>query len=420
MVATAPDVLLQQVHDAIDALLAAPVDALDPTEQHRRVIALHAEQARLSVAFAQHLDRWQAGTTWASDGSRTPAHRLANATHSSLASARTDIARARRLRHTPAVRDEVIAGRMSLDDLHLFGRACTPARAQLYTRDESMLVDQARTLRHTDVKALIRYWQHAADDHLTNHTTHDPLPDSTLHLSATLDDTYQLTGTLGPIDGHIIDNELRRLERQLQLTDRTEGRHRTPAQRRAAALVEMATRSATTPADGQRPAPLFSVVIGNQAFEHLCEIGYRTVLRPEHLTNHLDQAAYETLLFDGPTTIVSVSRQRTFTGTLRRAIQIRDRHCQHPSGCDEPAERCDVDHIRPTSRGGRTSQADGRIQCWTHNRNPHFHDHDATPAPERTLDRLDELRIKIRWRTDYEDRLIAKRIATLTTTPHRT
>jgi hypothetical protein len=110
----------------------------------------------------------------------------------------------------------------------------------------------------------------------------------------------------------------------------------------------MATRSATTPADGQRPAPLFSVVIGNQAFEHLCEIGYRTVLRPEHLTNHLDQAAYETLLFDGPTTIVSVSRQRTFTGTLRRAIQIRDRHCQHPSGCDEPAERCDVDHIRPT------------------------------------------------------------------------
>jgi hypothetical protein len=408
------DTQVQSLHDAIDALLDAPVDALDPAELDRRVMALHAEHARLTVALAQHVDRWQAGSTWASDGSRSAAHRLASATHSSLASARTEIARARRLRHTPAVRSEVIAGHMSLDDLHLFGRACTPARAQLYTRDEQLLVQQARTLRHADVKALLRYWQHAADDQLAHDgMAHDPLPDSALHLSSTLDDTYVLNATLGPIDGHIVDDELRRLEREIYLADRADGRERTASQRRAAALVEMAIRSATAPADGKRPAPLFSVVVGERSFEQLCEIGYRTVLRPEHLTGYLHQAAYETLLFDGPTTVVSVSRQRGFTGTLRRAIQVRDRHCQHPSGCDEPAARCDVDHIQPVSRGGRTSQAGGRMQCSTHNRNQHFHDHDAVARPERSVDRLDELRVKIRWRTQYEDRLISTRIAAL-------
>jgi HNH endonuclease len=66
--------------------------------------------------------------------------------------------------------------------------------------------------------------------------------------------------------------------------------------------------------------------------------------------------------------VISVSHKRTFTGALRRAIEVRDRHCQHPSGCDEPADRCDVDHIQPHSHGGETSQHNGRLSCWPHNR----------------------------------------------------
>ena len=92
---------------------------------------------------------------------------------------------------------------------------------------------------------------------------------------------------------------------------------------------------------------------------------------------------YEVVLFDGPSTVVSVSNKRLFTGALRRAIEVRDRHCQHPSGCDEPADRCDVDHIVPASRGGPTSQGNGRLECKVHNRNPVKHDHGALPRPDR-------------------------------------
>lgn len=52
-------------------------------------------------------------------------------------------------------------------------------------------------------------------------------------------------------------------------------------------------------------------------------------------------------------------RPRRFTGALRRAVEVRDRHCQHPSGCDVPVTDCDVDHRQPSSQGGITSQDNG-------------------------------------------------------------
>ena len=68
------------------------------------------------------------------------------------------------------------------------------------------------------------------------------------------------------------------------------------------------------------------------------------------------------MLFDGPFTVIAASPQRCFTGRLRRAIEVRDRHCQHPSGCDVPAQDCDVDHIVPAVEGGKTTQFNGQDQ----------------------------------------------------------
>jgi hypothetical protein len=84
----------------------------------------------------------------------------------------------------------------------------------------------------------------------------------------------------------------------------------------------------------------------------------------------------EVVLFDGPATVLSVSRRRSFTGALRRAIEVRDRHCQHPAGCDVPVDRCDVDHVVPWIAGGRTDQFNGRLECRAHNRHADLHDAD--------------------------------------------
>ena len=122
---------------------------------------------------------------------------------------------------------------------------------------------------------------------------------------------------------------------------------------------------------------------------------------PSDLVPYLGDADVETILFDGPTTVLSVSHRRTFAGALRRAIQDRDRHCQHPSGCDVPAEKCDVDRIVPWPAGGVSSQFNGRLECPTHNRHADRHDHEASHCPDATSS-LDILHARIRWRQRHD------------------
>jgi hypothetical protein len=204
-------------------------------------------------------------------------------------------------------------------------------------------------------------------------------------------------GMLDPVGGAIVTGELDRIVDQLRERDALSGVDRTPPQLRAAALVEMARRSAAMPDTARFSRPLFTVMLGDRSFDDLCELANGTVITPKHLAPWLTDATYEVILFDGPSTVVSVSNKRLFTGALRRAIEARDRHCQHPSGCDEPAVRCDVDHIVPASRGGPTSQGNGRLECKVHNRNPAKHDHDARPRLDRPVTRLDEIRARLRW-----------------------
>src|SRR5215207_8950791 len=99
----------------------------------------------------------------------------------------------------------------------------------------------------------------------------------------------------------------------------------------------MASRSSTVAAGSKASRPLFTVLVGDETLSRLCELADGTVIAPGLLVPHLAAADLETVLFADSDTIISRSRRRTFTGSLRRAIQVRDRHCRHRSGCDVPA-----------------------------------------------------------------------------------
>ena len=190
------------------------------------------------------------------------------------------------------------------------------------------------------------------------------------HLSAsvTFNGTVAIDGVLDPLGGEVLKSELVRLCEQLRLQDLRDGVVRTTTQRRADALVEMAMRSATAPADGLRPRPLLSVTIGIDPFDHLCQTAAGTVIAPGLLIPYLSDADIERIVYDPPARRFEASRKRSFTGAMRRIIEIRDGHCQHPSGCDEPAARCDADHIVPHSHGGITCLCQGELECLYHNR----------------------------------------------------
>jgi hypothetical protein len=393
--------VVEGLRAAVDDVLALAGPDLSDGELHRLVVELRAAQNRLAIGAATVLSAWESRAVWCSDGSRSAAHRLARETHCSVRTAKIDVQRARKLESMPATREAVLEGRMSLDHVDLLGRANQPWRDAVFADHEHRLVEQCAELSFHDAGKLVAYWIHRADAEAAEEHAEREYEAAHLHASATLGGAVAIDGVLDPLGGAVVQGELARLERELYLADKADGTVRTAAQRRAAALVEMAKRSAAMPAGATRPRVVLSVLLGDDSFRTLCELSGGVVTTPGQVARWLDSAVLETVLFDGPSTVISVSRKRNFSGAVRRAIEVRDRRCQHPSGCDEPADRCDADHIVPFAERPETSQFNGRLECPPHNRNRDRHDHGAVPFQPRPVDRLDELRVRLRWRNRH-------------------
>jgi hypothetical protein len=397
--------------------------ALADGELDELVAELERERQRLTGVARGVLAEWDERRVWEWNGSRSAGHRLARVDRSSVDHAKAEIARARATRRCPLTAAAVVGGVLSVDQFQVITAANIPPRAALFAEAEAMLVRECSRLDLRGTRIFIHRWTETVDElldtersrdrerHLADGTDPEPCPaplphaDARLFASRSFEGRLVLDGDLDPIGAEIITNELRRLEQQLRRADKRAGITRSPAQRRAAALIEMATRSATAPTDGRRPRPLFTVTVGHDTMARLCNLASGVLLSSGDLVPYLDTAMLETVLFADHTTMLSVSRQRTFRGALRRAIQVRDQHCQHPSGCDIPADECDVDHIVPYADGGLTSQFDGDIGCNAHNRVAVLrHTGNHTPRPHRTIDRLDEARARLRWRIQHEER----------------
>jgi hypothetical protein len=247
-------------------------------------------------------------------------------------------------------------------------------------RDEEVLVGQAKDLDFEDFHRVLEYWKQLADPDGSEETQEEKKASRNVFLGSSYNGMFLGQMTLDPIGGAIVAGELNRLEHDLFEADCAEAKERlgrtgridelarTSAQRRADALVEMATRSKTAPAEGIRPAPLFSVLVGFETLKgRICELENGTVLHPSALEPWMDSAYFERALFSLSGRIDVSVRSRFFTGGTRRAIELRDRICTHPH-CYEPAESCQVDHITTYAEGGLTTQDNGRLLCGFHNR----------------------------------------------------
>ena len=395
---------IDELAAAIDSLLAVDPNELTDSELHELVTTVQRQRHRIAAAAAEAISTWDQRMVWADNGAGSAAVRLANETSTSSSSAGVEVKRARRLRIMPHVADALAAGDLSPEHVDLLAKANQPWRNASFADHEETLVEQCKILRFPDARKVVNYWCARADADASEDRAERQRNAAHLNVSSTLDGTVVVNGVLDPIGGSIVGDEINRIERELYLADKRGGVIRTAAQRRAAALVEMATRSATAPADGRRPKPLFTALVGDGTMSQLCELANGTVITPGSVFQYTGDADLETVLFDGPTTVISVSHRRTFTSKLRRAIEVRDRHCQHKSGCDVPADQCDIDHIDPHANGGPTSQFNGKAECHPHNRNPERHDHGGVPRPTRPIDRLDEIRCRLRWQMLREDR----------------
>lgn len=377
---------VKSVGEALDGLLAIDADLLGNAELGEAVVEVHRLQARLTAAATRLTAAFDGRQAWADDGCRSGATWLAHRCHVPPKQAQSTLRLGRRLRSMPETDTALAAGDIGIAQAQRLADLNGPRTAAAFAESETQLVDFARTLDWVDFSRACAYWRQLADP---DGAESDAARDESLrrlHLSPGMNGTGILDAVLTPLGHATVGEALRRIERELFDADWAEARARlgdaatpadlgrTPAQRRADALVEMANRAMTAPKGGKRPRPLVSIYCGYETLAgRICELADGTVVAPGTVAGLLDEALIERVVFDGPSRVIDVGKARLFTGALRRAIELRDRQCTAP-GCHAPARECDVDHVVPSARGGRTDQGNGRLYCTPDHRLRHERD----------------------------------------------
>ncbi len=390
--ASAVDDVLDRAAAALAELRAVDLDGVGDDVLCDAVLALQRLRGGFEVAEARVLSRWDAQGCWRASGAKTGAAWLAWRQHLPITVARQPLRHARALRTLPAVEDAWGSGEIDRTHVTTLLGARTVRTAEVFDRDHKVLLDIARQDWFGHFKRACDRFELVVDPDGAEQNAADDRAAREVHLSQSFGGMYFGRITLDPISGEIVTTTLREIEQELFESDWADTKERlghdpmvtdlarTPAQRRADALVEMATRARTAPIDGRRPAPLFSVVVGYETLAGpVLELFNRTALTPGTAAPWLTVADVERIVFDGPSRVIDVGvRRRFFAGALRRAIEVRDRTCYHPT-CNEPPEHPQIDHIHEAAKGGPTTQDNGRLACAFHNR---WRNHHPDPDPD--------------------------------------
>ena len=371
------DMELEKFADALEALIASGAENYGDGES---IEALHHMEARFESFMTEATAAFEQSEQWAAAGAKTAASWISSTCRIPRAAAKNRVRLARTLRHLPMVAQAWRDGAIAQDAARAIASVRRHRTEASMARDEEMLVTQAKELGFEDFSRALAYWKQLADPDGAEASDLERQASRDVFLTSSVNGMWLGQMTLDPLNGAIVANELNRLEHDLFEADCAEAKERlgrpgrideltrTSGQRRADALVEMATRSRTAPAEGLRPAPLFSVLVGFETLHgRICELENGTVLHPSVLEAWMDSAYFERATLSLPDRIDVSAKSRFFTGGTRRAIELRDRMCTHPH-CYEPAENCQVDHIETYASGGLTTQENGRLLCGFHNR----------------------------------------------------
>ncbi|NMO54596.1 DUF222 domain-containing protein [Actinoplanes sp. TBRC 11911] len=188
-----------------------------------------------------------------------------------------------------------------------------------------------------------------------------------LTLSLPLDGLVRLSGVLGIEDAATVQAALHPLCQPLPEDDRT------PAQRRADALVEicrLTLRTGQLPDDGGE-APQVAVTVAYQPLTRT--LGTAVTDTGERLSaTTVRQMACDArilpVVLGSAGQILDTGRTRRLaTAALRRALHIRDGGCAFPD-CDRPPRWTDAHHITAWTDGGPTTLDNMVLLCRHHHR----------------------------------------------------
>ena len=271
---------LENFDEALDALIDSGAENYGDCESMER---LHQMAARYESFMTEAIAAFEKSEEWAADGAKTATAWIATRCRVSRVGTRRRVRLGRTLRHLPMVAQAWREGDIGEDQAQAIAWARKRRTEAAMARDEEVLVAQAKELGFEDFSRVLAYWKQLADSDGAEDSEEEKKAARDVFLTSSYDGMWLGQMTLDPINGAIVSGELNRLEHDLFEADCAQAKEhlgrpgridelaRTSAQRRADALVEMATRSRTASAEGIRPAPLFSVLVGYETADSTSE-----------------------------------------------------------------------------------------------------------------------------------------------------
>lgn len=370
-----PQAQVEVLHGVLDQLLSADLATLGELERAELVTSLvtleHRQHAALLDAIAAFDTADVASTTRHRTTSRWLQHKTRLAPGRAGGLTRT----ARALRdHLPSTRRDLAEGKISAAHVTAIAHVVRTVGAEHAESAEPILLELARTAEPTVVRRAAAHL-HAVVD-----------PDGA---EAALQRTYERRGVTLSVAGDrayldgVLDIESAEVLRAALaplMTPAGESDTRSAPQRRADAMVDLATRamnSGTLPElGGQRPH--LSVVIDESALRS--RVGDATLpwtgltLPAGAVRRWACDASLSpvvTRLVDGAWQPLDVGRSRRLASHAQlTALRVRDGGCVHPS-CTRTPAYCDAHHVRHWADGGSTSVNNMVLLCRHHHRTLH-------------------------------------------------
>src|SRR5450631_306987 len=363
----------QDIHDALkrlreEDLQAVPASAMGEDMEELRRIINGAE-----AEFTRRVRRFDKGGGYAATAALTAAAWLRWKCNFSPAAAAGRVAVARELESLPLATEAFSDGDFSYPHAAMIARTAEKLGDKMESNAETILVAAAKELDLARLRMVTIKLQHFMDPDSVREESNESHELRFLHFSQTLDGVFYMNGRFDAEAGAIIQTALNALSGPPTPDDK-----RTPKQRRADSLVELAHQrldSGTLPqVGGQKPHLAVTVsmaTLANQPGSPAADLEWAQPI-PAETARRLACDAAVTPIFLGSESEQPMAGQtsRSISGSQRKALVVRDKGCRFP-GCDRPADWTDVHHLKHWADGGKHVMDNLILLCRRHHRMVH-------------------------------------------------
>jgi hypothetical protein len=359
------------LRSAVDALVTLDLDELDNTALGELIVEVTRQHDRLDGIRHRLVAEYDRRLVWKADGARSEKEWLRDACglSSGEAAARTNTAR--NLGLLPATAQALANGTINAGQARVAAQAVRDLPSTALAGLDQLVADIGGQVDAAGLRTAVDDYAHRVTPNSLGARQERAWRTRRLHVTRTADDGAAFEAKLDKVGAETVLAALASLA-----VPQGEQDDRTPEQRRADALVELARRGldggGLPEAGGVRPHVTVVVdlptLLGEQGAS-AAQLDRLGAISGETARRLACDAAVGRVITNGPSQVLDAGRvTRTVTPAQRRALAVRDGGCV---GCRAPTSWCEAHHVVFWTDSGPTDLDNLVLLCFGCHRDVH-------------------------------------------------